>query len=363
MAEESQDRSPEDLSEEASPYKLEEFRQKGRVAQSREVTAVVALAATGIALIAMAPSFVESLADLMKTVFTSDWAAERTFGESALVRETLVKALKVFAMLGLPVAVVGFIISALGSFAQIGPVFSMDPLMPDLSKINPLEGMKRFFAMKQVWDAIRLIIRATFVLGAAYVILRTEILHAPSTALNDPGSWFQEFGRSGKKLFIVLTLVLAVFAIFDFWLQRWDFGKNVRLTKQEAKQEAKEHEGDPLLKARVRSIQRDMARKRMMDAVKRADVVVTNPTHYAVALKYDRDRMEAPRVVAKGADFLAQQIKKIAADAGVPMVENIELARALHKSVKVGQVIPRALYKAVAEVLAYVYRLKNRMFT
>ena len=131
------------------------------------------------------------------------------------------------------------------------------------------------------------------------------------------------------------------------------------MTKAEAKQEFKEREGDPQIKARIRSVQREIARRRMMEAVKKADVVVTNPTHIAVALKYERDSMSAPKVVAKGADFLAQKIKKIASDAGVPLVENVTLARAIHKSVKIGQVIPHNLYQAVAEVLAYVYRLRG----
>ena len=132
------------------------------------------------------------------------------------------------------------------------------------------------------------------------------------------------------------------------------------MTRQEAKQEAKEQEGDPLIKSRIRTIQREMARKRMMAAVKKADVIITNPTHIAIALSYDKDKMVAPRVVAKGADFMAEKIKKIAGEAGIPMVENVPLARAIFKSVKVGQVIPRNLFQAVAEVLAYVYKLKNK---
>jgi flagellar biosynthetic protein FlhB len=141
-----------------------------------------------------------------------------------------------------------------------------------------------------------------------------------------------------------------------------EYSKNLRMTKQEAKQEHKEREGDPHIKARIRGIQRDMARKRMMQAVKKADVIVTNPTHIAIAIVYDKSDMAAPKVVAKGADFLAQKIKQIASEAGVPLVENVPLARTLYKSVKVGQYIPRALYQAVAEVLAYVYRLKRRDF-
>jgi flagellar biosynthetic protein FlhB len=134
------------------------------------------------------------------------------------------------------------------------------------------------------------------------------------------------------------------------------------VTRPEAKKEAKEQEGDPLLKARIRSIQRDRARKRMMSAVKKADVIITNPTHIAIALQYDRDKMVAPRLIAKGADLVAEKIKKIAAEAGIPMVENVPLARAMFKSVKIGQMIPRNLFQAVAEVLAYVYKLKNKRF-
>jgi flagellar biosynthetic protein FlhB len=169
-----------------------------------------------------------------------------------------------------------------------------------------------------------------------------------------------EYGRVGRVVFFSLFGVLSVFAAGDFWLQRHEYQKQLRMTKQEAKQEHREREGDPQIKARIRSVQREMARKRMMEAVKKADVIVTNPTHFAVAIQYDRVSMGAPKVVAKGADFLAQKIKKIAAEAGVPMVENVPLARTLYKKVKVGQAIPRALYQAVAEVLAYVYRLKGK---
>jgi flagellar biosynthetic protein FlhB len=143
-------------------------------------------------------------------------------------------------------------------------------------------------------------------------------------------------------------------------MQKWDYNKQLRMTKQEAKEEYKEKEGDPQIKARVRAVQREMARKRMMEAVKKADAIVTNPTHIAVAIVYEKNSMAAPKVIAKGADFLAERIKKVAVEAGVPLVENVALARTLFKTVKVGQYVPRALYQAVADVLAYVYRLKGK---
>ena len=141
--------------------------------------------------------------------------------------------------------------------------------------------------------------------------------------------------------------------------QKWDYGKNVRVTRKEAKEEHKQHEGDPLVKSRIRTIQREMSRKRMLEDVKNADVVITNPTHIAVALEYKKEGMAAPKVVAIGADFIAQKIKKVAAENNIPLVENVPLARTLFKSVKIGQFIPRSLYQAVAEVLAYVFKLKG----
>jgi flagellar biosynthetic protein FlhB len=161
-------------------------------------------------------------------------------------------------------------------------------------------------------------------------------------------------------IFLTLIGVLGIFAAIDFSIQRFQYNKSLRLTKAEAKQEHKEREGDPQIKARIRAIQRDMARKRMMNAVKKADVIITNPTHIAIAVVYDREKMMAPKVIAKGADFIAQRIKKVAAEAGIPLVENVPLARTLYKTVKTGQYVPRALYQAVAEVLAYVYRLKGK---
>jgi flagellar biosynthetic protein FlhB len=211
-------------------------------------------------------------------------------------------------------------------------------------------------------EGLRLVLKIGATVFVSYGILKTQAWIAPSYSFVDLQTTGSIMGATAKELFSSLVLVLAVFAGVDYFFQRQEFMKNVRLTKQEAKQEYKEREGDPAIKARIRAIQRDVARKRMMAAVKKADVIVTNPTHIAIAIQYDRENMSAPKVVAKGADFVAQKIKQLASEAGVPMVENVPLARTLYKTVKVNQAIPRALYQAVAEVLAYVYRLKNRRF-
>lgn len=362
MAEEQEDRSTDDLSDEASPQRLEDYRKKGMVAQSREVSALVAIMGAAAATYVFAPQMVGQLAEFMREVFNADLAARMNFGSNSVVGTALLKALKVAIAIGLPICIAGFILGIIGSVAQIGAVFTFEPLSPDINKIDPIAGFKRLFSMRHLIDSLRTVAKMIIVVTVAYFVAKPEILNSPRYLVSDPSSLFGAYAHSAEIMFLALFGTLAVFAALDFFHQRWEFGKKVRLTKQEAKEEHKEREGDPQIKARIRAVQREMARRRMMEAVKKADVVVTNPTHIAVALQYSKDSMFAPKVVAKGADFVAQKIKKLAADAGVPMVENVPLARTLYKSVKIGQYVPRALYQAIAEVLAYVYRLKNRKF-
>jgi flagellar biosynthetic protein FlhB len=360
MAENQEDRSREDLTEEASPHRLEEFRRKGSVAQSRELTGLAALLAAGALSYALAPRMGADVAEFMREVFRTDLSARADLGGAHVLANLFMKALKIVAAVSLPVCAGGFVIGVSASFAQIGSIFTFDPLTPDISKLDPLQGIRRLVSLRQGIDGLRLIGKMVVVLLVAYLLVKAEILRAPAHASASPLGVAAAFGGAARVIFLSLIGVLAIFAGIDFFLQRQEYAKNLRMTKQEARQEHKEREGDPQIKARIRAVQREIARRRMMQAVKKADVIVTNPTHIAVAIVYENGAMAAPKVVAKGADFLAQRIKKIAADAGVPLVENVPLARTLYKSVKVGGYIPRALYQAVAEVLAYVYRLKGR---
>jgi flagellar biosynthetic protein FlhB len=362
MAENNEDRNLDDLSEEASPYRLEEFRKKGQVSQSKELVALFVALACGMSLFAMAPRIGEELVSFMKDIFSNDLLLKPGEKMDAMAGERLTQMLKVFGMVGLPIALIGFILGIIGHISQIGFLFTAEPIMPDLEKINPLAGLKRLLSMRNLIETARVVFKGLILCFVAYSILKTAILKSPELVFRNPMAIFEVLGDAGKTLFLSLCGILVVFAGIDFFLQRREFGKQVRVTKAEAKQEAKEQEGDPMLKARIRSIQREMARKRMMQAVKKADVIVTNPTHIAIALQYDKDKMVAPRVVAKGADLIAEKIKKIAAENGVVIVENVPLARAMFKSVKLGQVIPKNLFQAVAEVLAYVYKLKNKKF-
>ena len=362
MAENQQDRSQDDLTEEASPHRVEEFRQKGMVSQSREISALTALLAAGVATYALSPTMGTQLSEFMREVFRADLASRLNLSGEGVARTYLIKALQVAATAILPICFAGFIFGALASFAQIGAIFSLDPLQPDMGKLNPLTGFKKIFSIKSGYDALRLTFKLATVGSVAYWFVKKEVMGVPLYIANEPASLLPIYAHVGKAIFLSMIVVLFIFAGIDFGLQRWDYSKKMKMTKQEAKQEHKEREGDPQIKARIRSVQREIARRRMMSAVKKADVVITNPTHIAVAITYDKDNMLAPKVVAKGADFIAQKIKAIATEAGVPMVENVPLARTLFKSVKINQYVPRVLYQAVAEVLAYVYRLKNRKF-
>ena len=360
MAENSEDRDPDDLSEEASPYRLEEQRKKGQVGQSKELVALFIAVACGLTFFAMAPGFADELIRFMRETFTQGISIKPADDMQKLASNRLMDMLVVLAKIGLPISLIGLTLGIATHLAQIGFLFSTETITPDFEKINPLNGIKRLLSMRNLTETARVVVKGIIVLYVAYMMLKSDIMESPSLVFKNPKAIFDVLGSSGKSLFLSMMGVLAVFAGIDFFLQKKEFGKQVRVTKKEAKQEAKEQEGDPMIKSRIRSIQRDMARKRMMKSVKMADVIITNPTHIAIALQYDKDKMIAPKVVAKGADFMAENIKKIAREAGVPLVENVPLARAMFKTVKVGQVIPKNLFQAVAEVLAYVYKLKNK---
>ncbi len=360
MAENQEDRSRDDLTEEASPYRIEEFRRKGQVAQSRELTGLVALLAAGVATYALTPKMGAEISDFMRDVFRTDLSARLDLGGAHVMEGIFFRALHIMGMVGLPICLAGFVFGIAASLGQVGSIFSFDPLTPKIEKINPIDGLKKMFSVRQAVEGLKLISKMIVVIAVAYGLVKSEVLRSPALIGVDPEGTIGTYGQVAWSIFMALVAVLAVFSGIDYFMQKREFEKNLRMTKQEAKQEHREREGDPQIKARIRAVQREMSRRRMMAAVRKADVVITNPTHIAIAIVYEKNSMMAPRVVAKGADLIAQRIKEIAKEANIPMVENVPLARTLFKTVKLNQYVPRALYQAVAEVLAYVYRFKNR---
>lgn len=358
MANKQQSESEEDKSEEPTAERLEDFRKEGQVAQSKELTSLFVLLATLGCLYGLGPSLSSDFMDFVRKIFTemavTDFTRERA---GAILWLCLVQTAKMV----IPIAIAGFVAGVVGSVVQFGFLFTWAPLEPQIDRINPLSGFQRIFSKNSLMEGAKSLIKLTAVIWVTYVLIKSEIIGSASM-LDMEGAQFAVYMSSTAfRLILGVCIALFVVAALDFAYQKFRYHKSLMMTKQELKQEHKQRQGDPLLKARIRSIQRERARKRMMQEVPKADVIVTNPTHIAVAIKYDAEKMAAPRVVAKGADLLAQRIKEVAKKNGIPLVENVPLARALHKSVKVGGVIPRSLYQAVAEVLAYVYRLKGKL--
>ncbi|MBF0126390.1 MAG: flagellar biosynthesis protein FlhB, partial [Magnetococcales bacterium] len=246
------------------------------------------------------------------------------------------------------------------SVIQNGFMFSVEPLMPKLSKLNPVAGFKRLFSMRSLVDLIKSIIKMTLISLVVYWSIKgslDEIMGLTATSLDHV---VLTLGERSLDVLWRVTLVFLAIALLDFMYQKYEHIKALRMTKQEVKDELKQMEGDPLVKSRIRQIQREMAQRRMMAEVPKADVVITNPTHFAVALLYQQGKMSAPKLTAKGRGRVAERIREVARSNGVPIVENPPLARSLFKDVDLERLVPPELFKAVAEVLAYVYGLRSR---
>lgn len=251
------------------------------------------------------------------------------------------------------------ILGAASSIVQVGFLQVEDALTPKFDKMNPVEGFKRVFSLRAVVEALKGILKMAAIGMVLYFLLRGEVHQIPYMMSFSIEQICTYVGAVIVKLLGGVGGVMLVLAGADYFYQRWELEKKMMMTKQEVKEEHKQREGDPMIKSRIRRIQREMASKRMMADVPTADVVITNPTHIAVVLKYS-DNLPAPQIVAMGADHVAEKIKEIARENNIPIVENKPLARTIFKTMKIGQVIPRELFVAVAEVLSYVYRLRRK---
>jgi flagellar biosynthetic protein FlhB len=346
----------QDKTEPATPRRREEARKKGEVARSRELASIAVLSSGVLYLFFAAKGLSVELASLIEKAFSR----VPGFSEPGYnIMEVGLMFLREYLHLVVPLMIVIFVVAALSNYLQTGVVWSVEPLAPKASKINPIQGLQRIFSRRSLMELGKSTAKILIVGWAAYSTLKEVFPHLLPLIYQDRWAILSWLGSSAWKVTIRCVWVIAILAIIDYIYQRWEFEQKLRMTKQEVKDEFKQTEGDPLVKARIRSIQREMARRRMMEEVPKADVVITNPEHLAVALRYEVERMSAPRVVAKGADRIALKIKELAKDRGVPVVENRSLAQNLYK-VDLGEEIPTRFYQAVAEILAYVYRLKNK---
>ncbi|UQZ89987.1 flagellar biosynthesis protein FlhB [Deltaproteobacteria bacterium Smac51] len=344
--------------EEPTGHKLGKAREKGQVGQSMEVTSAIILLVAGSVLVVWSPYIWERLAGMytyyvwriaefdITTVDIWPWFY-------TAIREVLIMIMP----LAFAVALTGV---AVNLYQMGGLVISTDNIQFKLSNIDPIKGFKNMFKLKSLVDLVKNTVKLAIIGRLCYSVINGYMEDFTVMIDMQPVEMALFTLKVTMEMYFKVVLTLLIMAFFDYAYQKWQFKRDMRMSKQEIKDESKNMEGDPKVKARIRQIQMEGARKRMLGDVPKADVVVTNPTHYAIALVYDASLAQAPLVLAKGQDLLAQRIKDIAKEAKVPVVENKPLAQALYKVAEVGQIIPFEFYKAVAEVLSYVYKLKGR---
>lgn len=355
MAEE----SFQEKTEQATPKRREEARRKGQVARSAELSSVAILAVGLLALWGLGGYMCNRMRLLMVEVFTNGMAIQL---DPVTVRPHLFTWIGGYVAIVAPMAILLAAGAVVVNIAQVGVLFTGEPLVPKGDRISPLSGLKRIFSKKGLVELAKGLFKVAIVAYLTYQTISSESDRFMGFVDMEVG---QIFGISGEMVLALgfrLVLLLLILAVLDYAFQRWEYERNLRMTRQEVKEELKQQEGDPMIRSRIRALQREMSQRRMMADVGEADVVVTNPTHLAVALKYDPASMDAPLVLAKGQRLVAEKIKELARQAGVPLVENKPLAQVLFKTVQIGQEIPEELFRATAEVLAFVFGLKRRRY-
>lgn len=340
-----------------TPRRRQEARERGQVARSTELTAAAMLVGGLLALRLFGPMTFEALHGMLTAVLSDGDPAATRADDLARIAALSLRAM---AFAAAPIMAALVVLSIVANITQTGPLVSWHPLMPQWSRINPLAGVSRLFSLRSVVQLAVNLMKLALVGYVAYDAIRSDMPLILAAVEAQHGALVTIIAGMCFSLGIKIAVLLLALALLDFGYHRWQHERDLRMTKDEVKEEMKRMEGDPLLKHRRRQIQMQLAAQRLRRDVPNADVVVTNPTELAIALRYDEKTMRAPTVIAKGAGYLAQRIREIAREQGIPIVERKPLAQALYKTVEVGQEVPPALYKAVAEILAYVYELTGR---
>ncbi len=346
----------QEKTEDATPKKLEDARKDGNVPKSQDVSGLSALFVASLTLLVLYSLFREEFYKLFidsLTISHEELTRQNILYIAFLSFKTFIFTALIFAI---PVAIAG----VLGTVAQFGFIFTTKPLEPNLSKLDPIKGLGNLISLRKFIESIKISLKSFVTIGMGFWLFWEFIQELPTVImfpLVQQIDWLFE-----KSLIIIFSMLLitAFFAIIDLFVVRKEYFDKLKMSKQEIKDEYKNMEGDPLIKQKIRQIQMQMSRKRMISEIPTADVIVTNPTHYSVALRYDKEKDHVPRVIAKGVDHMAFQIRKIAADHKIRIIENPPLARSLYKAVDIDQFIPDEFFQAVAELLAYVYKLDNK---
>ncbi len=346
----------EERTEEPTPRRREEARKKGQVVKSRELSSVAILSTGFLTFMILSYIFYQQIYLIFYKSLSSyyfDLNISTFLSLNKAIYSFVLKILLPFFAIISLIAIVVYLIQTGGG------VWAEEVISFRFERINPVEGFKRMFSLTALFELLKALLKILIIAGLTYWVLSKYFINLLKLFGVDISYLTYSFKILLKDFISKLTVILVILGILDWLYNRWDVERRIKLTRHELREELKQTEGDPWVKARVRQKQRELARRRMLAEVPKADVVITNPTHYAVALKYEIGKMSAPQVIAKGKDYLAQKIREIAETYKIPVYQDPPLARLLYEKVNIGEFIPEELYQAVAKVLAYVYKLKK----
>ncbi|MBB5179294.1 flagellar biosynthetic protein FlhB [Planomicrobium koreense] len=344
--------------EKATPQKRQESKRKGQVAKSAEIPSALIMVGGVMLLSFLGGWLLDQILAIYRINFTQyinwEWTSSNV---RTLFEQMTVNAVKIMA----PIMLAAVVFGILGNYVQVGSMFTTEPLKMQLNRLDPIQGAKRIFSIRALVELAKSLMKIAIIGFAAFSVLWAERGELFLLSQKTLGASLAFIGGLTIKLALIAAAILMVLAIFDYMYQKYEFEKNIRMSKQDIKDEYKKSEGDPLIKQKIKERQRSMSMNRMIQDLPNADVLITNPTHYAIAIQYDAETMEAPKVIAMGKDHLALKIKEKAKEHQIVIMENKPLARALYAQVEVGDSVPEDLFLAVAEVLAYIYRLKGKI--
>jgi flagellar biosynthetic protein FlhB len=341
----------------ATPRKIEQSRQRGQVSKSQDLNSSVLLLVSGLGLWVLGPMAMARLLEIMQLYVSESWAMMDTpeYMQNLVIQGFLLTAPVVLPLM-LLLMVGGFVINV----TQIGFLYSGQAIQPKLNRINPIKGLQRYFSLRSFVELVKSLAKLFLIGYIVYLSIRNrvdELVNLMNMTPLDASlvAWEMMF-----TIWWRVAVAMLVLGLLDFGYQRWQYLQELRMSQHEMKEEMKQLEGDPQIRQRVRQIQRQMTMQRMMGDVPEADVVITNPTTYAIAIRYSATDMSAPKIVAKGARIVAERIREIALENDVPILERPELARTLYRTVEIGDYVPEHLFRAVAEILAYIYEIDRR---
>jgi len=346
----------QDKTEQPTPRRREELRQKGNVPISVDFTSSVNFIVLFLVALFILPSLSKEMMNLMEEIWTGNYYLKEV--DCQWVSHLYQIGLRYFIQALLPLIAVASGLALFLGFLQTGFTISGEKLKPKFDYINPIRGLERLFSLRIAMEALKISIKVFLGIVLAYVVVKDALPRLADLIYMDIPAGLKTVEDITQRLGLYLGGLFLGVGFFDFFYQRFEYERNIKMTKEELKEEYRRTEGDPIIKSHIRRRQREIARRRMMQEIPKAQVVVTNPTHIACALRYERGKMRAPVLVAKGQRLMAEKIKEVAQENGVPIVENKKVAWELYRHCDIGQEIPSFLYRAVAEILAFVYRLK-----